>query len=456
MQELDRPTVSVIMFCLNRASTIRRAVESVLTNDYPRVELVVQDGQSTDGTLEILQSYGPRIKLVSEADAGSADGFRKAFKRCTGDIIASCQADEILLPDALAQAVANFRRNPRLGAVIGDTDLTDASGVVVGKAVSTDFDLIEYLFGNYSPHFCSSFFSRAALGNVGMFEDDVVFDCFEFEIWTRLATQHQIEYSPRTFARYAVHTEQLSNTAEAMLRHLRARERVIRRLFSNDGFFGSNRELRDRCLLNQYKLFYAHASTYGLFDACAELQETIRTASAGTANADFATRWLLQQNARRLWIGFGHLFPPRAKRWILEQRLHLLIRPLFIGVTRVILSRYHREPTGEGEAQRSEERGKLMICHEAATIWSGRGQIEEALGSWRRAEGLADAEIDSMACQAAQKAPSASSSDLHALQCRWAARHTNYPWVKLEVLPRRRPMRVGYHCAWWDSPTAAH
>ncbi len=162
------PLVSVFSFCKNRAATIRRSVESVLNQSYRNIEFVVQDGASTDGTLEILQSYNdPRIRLVSEPDSGHAEAFWKVLNRCRGEIIASCLSDEELLPDAIEQAVSIFARNPRLGAVTRDGYITDAKGAITGEFIAGEFDFGDYLFGRYCPMLAASFFRRSALAYIG-------------------------------------------------------------------------------------------------------------------------------------------------------------------------------------------------------------------------------------------------------------------------------------------------
>ena len=84
LSESDLPLFSVICMVRNRAPLIRKCVESVLAQDDPAVELVVQDGASSDGTLEILREYGDRIRLVSEPDAGAGDGLFRALRRARG------------------------------------------------------------------------------------------------------------------------------------------------------------------------------------------------------------------------------------------------------------------------------------------------------------------------------------------------------------------------------------
>src|SRR5258706_8428715 len=117
---MGEPLVSIICFCKDRSTTIRRCIDSVLGQTYSNIEFVVQDGASTDGTLEILQSYqerDPRVKIISEKDSGPAEGFWRVMNRCQGDIIGTCLSDEELLPDAIERAVKHFRAEPHLGAI---------------------------------------------------------------------------------------------------------------------------------------------------------------------------------------------------------------------------------------------------------------------------------------------------------------------------------------------------
>src|SRR3569623_1272892 len=113
----DRPLVSVFMFVRNGGKSLRRAVESVFAQTYPNIEFVVQDAVSTDGTLDLLRSYGDRIKIVSEPDSGPSEGLWRAMNRCTGEFVGSCLADEELLPNAVERAVRAFQPRPSTGAV---------------------------------------------------------------------------------------------------------------------------------------------------------------------------------------------------------------------------------------------------------------------------------------------------------------------------------------------------
>ena len=90
--EEDRPVVSVVVPCLNRVRYIGMTLESILGQDYPRVECIVVDGGSTDGTVELVrEKYGDRVQLISEPDEGHADAINKGWWRSTGEMPCTSQ-----------------------------------------------------------------------------------------------------------------------------------------------------------------------------------------------------------------------------------------------------------------------------------------------------------------------------------------------------------------------------
>jgi len=88
--------VSIITVVLNNADTVAAAIDSVLAQDYPNVEYIVVDGQSTDGTLDIINSYGNKIsKVVSGKDGGIYFAMNKGIGLTTGDVIGILNADDL-------------------------------------------------------------------------------------------------------------------------------------------------------------------------------------------------------------------------------------------------------------------------------------------------------------------------------------------------------------------------
>ncbi|MGB2868019.1 MAG: glycosyltransferase family 2 protein [Bacteroidota bacterium] len=117
----NSPLVSVITVCLDSADTVRRAVESVLAQTYPRIEYILVDGGSTDETLSILKEYQSRVKaIVSEPDRGIGDAFNKGIGMSTGEFIQLLNSDDYLPPEKIERSVARLQANPKAGYVFGD------------------------------------------------------------------------------------------------------------------------------------------------------------------------------------------------------------------------------------------------------------------------------------------------------------------------------------------------
>jgi len=106
------PLVSVVTVCFNAAKTLRRTIESVLGQSYPRIEYIVVDGGSTDGSLEILKQYPDRIGWISEPDLGVYDAMNKGIRRARGEWIHLLNADDwYAANDALERAVPHLEED---------------------------------------------------------------------------------------------------------------------------------------------------------------------------------------------------------------------------------------------------------------------------------------------------------------------------------------------------------
>lgn len=115
--------VSVVTAVLNRAGTLAEALTSVQAQQGVRIQHVVIDGASTDGSLQLLRAQGDRVSvLVSEPDEGIYDALNKGLARATGDIIGFLHSDDVYAHDrVLARVVAAFD-DPAVEAAYGDLD----------------------------------------------------------------------------------------------------------------------------------------------------------------------------------------------------------------------------------------------------------------------------------------------------------------------------------------------
>jgi glycosyltransferase involved in cell wall biosynthesis len=200
IQLIKNPLVSVVIPTLNRAHLLRPTIESVLGQNYPRIECVVVDGGSTDGTLELLKSYGERIRWLSEPDQGHADAINKGWRMSRGEVLAWLNADDVWeVPGAVREVVSYFHEHPEVDVVYGDCGSIDAEGTLEGMSYVHDWDLAYAVeFHDHCIAQPAAFIRRAALEKVGFL--DTRFYAMDKELWWRIGLHGTIHRIPSLLA----------------------------------------------------------------------------------------------------------------------------------------------------------------------------------------------------------------------------------------------------------------
>ena len=115
------PLVSIVVPSFNQAKYLDATLQSIFSQSYPNIEVIVIDGGSTDGSKQILEQYGSRLKYwVSEPDNGQTHAINKGFARASGEVLAWLNSDDLLMPGAVARAVASFYSDKQTDVVYGD------------------------------------------------------------------------------------------------------------------------------------------------------------------------------------------------------------------------------------------------------------------------------------------------------------------------------------------------
>lgn len=131
---VEYPKISVITVCFNSVDIIEETLDSVLAQDYPNLEYVVIDGQSHDGTVNILEKYRERLGIfLSEPDSGVYDGMNKGIRRSSGEYLLFMNAGDIFYS---ATALRDLVEKSSADVIYGDFNYL--SGARQGR-ISADF-----------------------------------------------------------------------------------------------------------------------------------------------------------------------------------------------------------------------------------------------------------------------------------------------------------------------------
>ena len=166
--------VSIITSVYNNKETIKDAIESVLAQSYHDIEYIVIDGASSDGTVEIVKSYGEKIsQFISERDYGIYDGLNKGLSTATGDIIVFLHSDDLYENSEVVAKVVEAFLSEEIDGVYGDLVYTpkDNTAKVLRYWKSKDFDS-SLLKKGWMPAHPTLFLKREVYEKFGQFDLD--------------------------------------------------------------------------------------------------------------------------------------------------------------------------------------------------------------------------------------------------------------------------------------------
>ena len=185
------PAITIVTPCLNAAGTLPEALESVRSQGYPRLEHVIVDGGSTDGTVELLER-AEGVTYVSEPDRGLSDAVNKGIARATGEVVGWLNADDRYEPGALLAVGDALAASPQSEWLTGACRIVDAGGREIRRAVTAYKNLFLRRY-SYSLHLVQNFVSAPAtfarldaLREVGPVDERYRY-AMDYDLWLRLA-----------------------------------------------------------------------------------------------------------------------------------------------------------------------------------------------------------------------------------------------------------------------------
>ncbi len=187
--------ISIITPSYNQAPFIEETIQSVLSQkgDFD-LELIVVDGGSTDGTIEILKKYSDKITWISEKDKGQTDAVNKGIRMSNGEIIGWLNSDDLYLENTINIAVEYFKSYKHCQWLFGKCKIIDSEGKDA-RSFNTkykDYHIRRYRFRKLLiENFISQpavFFRRSLIDKVGMLNINYHF-AMDYDLWLRFARE---------------------------------------------------------------------------------------------------------------------------------------------------------------------------------------------------------------------------------------------------------------------------
>lgn len=204
------PKISIITPSFNLGNHIKKAIDSVLSQDYANFEYIVIDGGSRDNTIDILKSYDTKLKWISEPDNGQTDAINKGLKMCGGDLFAWLNADDYYEPDAFQKVAAIYIKNPNVGVIYGNCYMDYITEKQLSKPLES-IDLKKMLNeGNliYGP---ASFYNLPMLKQLGGFDTSIDY-WMDYDVYLKLKKISDFYYIDENLANFTVRPGQKSRS----------------------------------------------------------------------------------------------------------------------------------------------------------------------------------------------------------------------------------------------------
>lgn len=237
---MKSPKISVVIPSYNKISYIDETLHSIFSQKYDNFEVIVQDGASNDGTLDIIKKYAKKhpknFFWESKKDKGQLDAINKGLKKAKGDILTFINADDSYLPGAFDKVAEAYTKNPFKLWFAGRGVVVNGSGTEIARVVTNykNFLLLQssyqlLLITNYLMQ-PSVFITQKAYKKFGPFTGTIDF-VMEYELWLKLGREEMPVIINKNLTKFRI--EATTKTKRMFDKLLKEDERILHRYTKN-------------------------------------------------------------------------------------------------------------------------------------------------------------------------------------------------------------------------------
>ena len=180
------PKISIIIPSFNQVKYIEETFLSIINQNYDNLEIIVIDGGSTDGSVNIIKKYEEHLHYwVSEKDHGQSNAINKGFSRASGEIVTWLCSDDTYLPNCLRIVGEFFNKNPKVDFLYGNVISINEHSITTNKIRNLPFSKIGFLNSVGSIPQPASFYKNSVLTKINLLNEDMNF-FMDYDFFARM------------------------------------------------------------------------------------------------------------------------------------------------------------------------------------------------------------------------------------------------------------------------------
>jgi glycosyltransferase involved in cell wall biosynthesis len=309
-------TISVVIPTYNRAEYLRQALDGVLAQTFKDYDIIVVDDNSTDGTKELVASYGANVRYICQENKERGAGRNNGVKNSESEYIAFLDSDDMWLSNHLEVCLEALKQDRDAGLSFSGSYIVDENGNIISKMGLRPFNgyVLRDIVAAYSSGGCnasSCLIRKKVFDRAGYFSEDRDLSGSEdWEMWARLSSYTKFVWTGKYTAKIRFHTLKSSINADKMAKSMKM---ALDLLYDNSDISPKIEDLRDRAYSRLYTVTAINYYAAGdMGTARRYIKEAVKIHPASL----FTNRYIMYTFLRSL-LGRGITSKIRAAKWSL-------------------------------------------------------------------------------------------------------------------------------------------